>query len=284
MIHFCAVPGCSNHSSRNTSVSYYALPFNNKKLLKIWMHKIGRNNLPINPSTRICSDHFVNAAGHRLRPDEYLSVNIPILSTTVCQAKCQKLPTVRTVAEPTDDTLSEESDKVLSQVADVGVQTSDDLQAFIVRLSQTISSLEEQLLSSKFCLENISRDDDKILFYTGFPNYATLKVCYDYLGPAVDNLTYWGSKRDCQSKCHGRNRSLPPMEEFNMVLVRLRLGLSKKILLIGSMYPYPLFQEYVAHGSHFYTCNLRNCLCGHLEIWSEVTCQSPLKTRIHPLE
>ena len=116
------------------------------------------------------------------------------------------------------------------QVADVGVQVSDDSQATIVRLSKTISSLEEQLHASKFCLENISKDDDKVLFYTGFPNYTALKVCYNYLGPAVDNLTYWGSKRDSQSKCHGRNRLLPPIEEFYMVLVRLRLGLFEKDL------------------------------------------------------
>lgn len=230
MVHFCAVPGCSNRSNRNTSVSYYALPLKNKKLLKIWIHKIGRNNLPINASTRICSDHFVNAAGRRLQPDEYSSVNIPILSTTPCQVKPRKPPTSRPV-EPTDETPSEESDEeVPLQVADVGVQASDDSQATIVRLSQAISSLEEQLHASKFCLENISDDDVKVLFYTGFPNYATLKICYDYLGPAVDNLTYWGSKRNCQSTCHGRNRSLLPIEEFYMILVRLRLGLFEKDL------------------------------------------------------
>ena len=132
--------------------------------------------------------------------------------------------------EPIDETTSEESNEVSLQVADVGVQASDDSQATIVRLSQTISNLEEQLHASKFCLENISKDDDKVLFYTGFPNYTALKVCYNYLGPAVDNLTYWGSKTDSQSKCHGRNRLLLPVEEFYMVLVKLRLGLFEKDL------------------------------------------------------
>ena len=95
--------------------------------------------------------------------------------------------------EPIDEATSEESNEESLQLADVGVQASDDSQATIVRLSQTISTLEEQLHASKFCLENICKDDDKVLFYTGFPNYAALKVCYDYLGPAVDNLIYWGS-------------------------------------------------------------------------------------------
>ena len=63
MVHFCAVPGCSNRYGKDTLVSFYALPLKNKRLLKIWIHKIGRKDLPINSSTRICSDHFVNAAG-----------------------------------------------------------------------------------------------------------------------------------------------------------------------------------------------------------------------------
>ena len=150
MVHFCTVPGCSNRSNRNTSVSFYALPLKNKKLLKIWIHKIGRSNLPINKSTRICSDHFVNAAGRRLRPDEYPSINIPILSTTslACQAKPRKSPKLRT-EEHTDENLSEESDEeLLLQVADVSVQASDDSQATIVRLSQTIS-LSTVVLNSR---------------------------------------------------------------------------------------------------------------------------------------
>ena len=110
--------------------------------------------------------------------------------------------------EPTKEESYEELKEVSLQVADVGVQVSDDSQATIVRLSQSISNLEEQLYASKFCLESTSKDNDKVLFYTGFPNYTTLKVCYNYLGPAVDNLTYWGSKRDSQLKWHGRNRLL----------------------------------------------------------------------------
>ena len=39
----------------------------------------------------------------------------------------------------------------------------------------------------------------KYHFYTGFPNYAALKISYDYLGPAIDNLIYWGSD-DSSSK------------------------------------------------------------------------------------
>ena len=76
----------------------------------------------------------------------------------VCRAKPQKPPTLRSTAvEPIDEATSEESNEESLQLADVGVQVSDDSQATIVRLSQTISSLEEQLHASKFCLENICK-------------------------------------------------------------------------------------------------------------------------------
>ena len=44
----------------------------------------------------------------------------------------------------------------------MGVQASNDSQATIIRLSQTIFSLEQELHASKFCLGNTSNDDDKI--------------------------------------------------------------------------------------------------------------------------
>ncbi len=70
-----------------------------------------------------------------------------------------------------------------------------------------------------------------IHFYTGFSNYSTLKVVYEFLGPAVNLLNYWGSEIAGETKSpHGRNRLLPPMEEYFLVLVRIRLGLFEKDL------------------------------------------------------
>ena len=84
MVHFCAVPGCSDCSSADALISHYALPLKSKLLKDLGTYKIGRRKLPINANTRICSNHFVNAAGRQLQPDEYPIVSIPILSTTVC--------------------------------------------------------------------------------------------------------------------------------------------------------------------------------------------------------
>ena len=68
---FCCVPGCSKRYERDKDVSFHCLPLNNKKLLKVWIHKIGRKNLPVNTSTRVCIRHFIGSKGRKLRPDEY---------------------------------------------------------------------------------------------------------------------------------------------------------------------------------------------------------------------
>ena len=174
------------------------------------MHKIGRKSLPINGSTRVCSDHFVNAAGRLLRPDEYPMVNLPVLHITASQAKPRKPPAVRAV-EPVDTSPNtsdeEESSEEMPIMADAKIQVSDDSKNVIAELSKKISCLEEQLHASKFCLANICEDDNKVLFYTGFPNYATLKVCYDYLGPVVHKLIYWGSKKDAPQHLRSMERA-----------------------------------------------------------------------------
>ena len=116
MVHFCAVPGCSNQSNREVDRSYFGLPLHNKVLLKTWIHKIGRVNLPINANTRICSDHFVSAAKRKLQPDEYLTLSLPVRSHTTT-IKPIRPPTARTIPEP----LCEDNDEEASVV----VETSD---------------------------------------------------------------------------------------------------------------------------------------------------------------
>ena len=65
MVHFCTVPGCSNRSDREMQLSFHRLP-RDKKVLKQWVHKIGRAQIAISESTRVCSEHFVNSRGRKL--------------------------------------------------------------------------------------------------------------------------------------------------------------------------------------------------------------------------
>ena len=48
------------------------------------------------------------------------------------------------------------------------MQTKDDSQAVIEELKGRIMRLEEITVTSKFCIENVAKDDQLIMFYTGF--------------------------------------------------------------------------------------------------------------------
>ena len=131
-MHFCVVPGCSNDSVSHPNLSFHRLPLKKKSLLKMWMHKIGRKNLPLNSNSRVCSNHFINSTGrNRLRRDEFPTENLPSLPTQVT----------------------------------------------------SVASL-------KFCLHNKAVCNN-LSYYIVFTSVETWNACYEYLGPAVRNLTYW---------------------------------------------------------------------------------------------
>ena len=111
--------------------------------------------------------------------------------------------------------------------------TGDDveqLQQKVEALTQEVCSLKKQVVSLRFSLQSISMDDKKVVFYTGFPTYASLEVCFEFLRPSVHELMYWNGQKLPDAKVIHRQRTLPPMEEFFLVLVRLRLGILEQDL------------------------------------------------------
>ena len=89
------------------------------------------------------------------------------------------------------------------------------------------SSLKEK---EHLRLNNIKDDDEKIKFYTGFSSFTVLMICFKFLGDASSKLNYWGTSSTETKTSKGRKRMLSPLEEFFLVLVRLRLGLFEQDL------------------------------------------------------
>ena len=95
-----------------------------------------------------------------------------------------------------------------------------------VLLSSSIIHEGTQTTPPPFCIEDIADNNDLILFYTGFNNYRRLIICYEFLGTSVHHLKYWGSKSKASSvETRGTSRALTPLNEFFLVLCRLRCGL-----------------------------------------------------------
>ena len=75
-----------------------------------------------------------------------------------------------------------------------------------------------------FRIEQIADEDSLIRFYTGFASYSLLLNFYEFLGPSVYRLTYWG---DQARKTNRRRKVMPlsPLNQLFLTLVKLKLNL-----------------------------------------------------------
>ena len=85
---------------------------------------------------------------------------------------------------------------------------------------------------SPFNIEMIADSKELVHFYTGFDDYDNLMICYNFLGPwhCVRNLQYWGKDQRLTNDSRGATCTLSPLNEFFLVLCRLRLGLLEQDL------------------------------------------------------
>jgi len=79
-----------------------------------------------------------------------------------------------------------------------------------------------------FRIEQVKHDDRLVRFYTGFITYYIFLAFFNFLGPVVHKLNYWGSKEGSHVRIH--QRKLDPENQLFMVLVKLRLNLKTKDL------------------------------------------------------
>ena len=135
--------------------------------------------------------------------------------------------------------------KSVSSVATSTDVRGEDIDALVKEcelLRSKLSESESKLKSAQLRISSVEYDDKMIQFYTGFSSYKLLKACFHFLGPAVENLNYWGQGKDVEtnndaldgsdknSQSKGRHRTLCPIDEFFLVMIRLRLGLLEKDL------------------------------------------------------
>ena len=100
------------------------------------------------------------------------------------------------------------------------------LVAHIEVLEAENKTLRHKLSSQKpkhFRLENIASNNSLVRFYTGFQSYEILLLFFEFLGPSVNELHYWGSK---SSTGRRRRMKLDPLNQLLLTLMKLRLNLS----------------------------------------------------------
>ena len=164
---------------------------------------------------------------------------------------------------------------------DAETQTEPEVGSEVAELRQQILELKaklEVLQKQLFTVDRFKDDDSSVRFYTGFPNWHTMSVVYNYLNPGVEgeNITYWLSQsnltvpadfyedeeKEEPSRKRGRSRSLRPIDEFFVVLCRLRQGLPEEHLA-------HLFQVSVSTISRLFITwiNFMFLRLGQINIW-----------------
>ena len=177
-----------------------------------------------------------------LRLDEVPSLKLPVLPTQVAPSQPRRQILRSTPREPSDKefSLADVSYCDAATNTDLTGASLESLEGQVRQLKERVAQLEHECEGLKakqpFRLRNISADDTKVRFYTGFSSMAALMVCFNFLGPSVNTLNYWSSTSASGAPEHqikstkGRPRLLSPLEEFFLVLVRLRLGLFEQDL------------------------------------------------------
>ena len=144
---------------------------------------------------------------------------------------CDMIPS--TFLESTSSTISpschEESNESARSLAENTEQKLQHLQAKYDSLQKKYHSDIKAMENKLFRMERFIGSDHDFKFYTGFPDYTTFKVFFDYLSPACNTLIYHGSDtgilHSAEKRKRAKARSTIPEQELFMVLARLRCGL-----------------------------------------------------------
>jgi len=212
---------------------------------------------------RICSRHFLHgdpsnvpsldigkrfASPKKINTDRGMralkrAARSPSLSFITTKSKCSSTPlssqassvTVPTIESTTDEEPMSVWEPLLSDysIHQLPEQNSDKesstaLAAQVELLEAETTYLISQIGSNKvplhFRIEQISGDSAFVRFYTGFASYSLLLNFFEFLGPAVYQLNYWG---DQTRKTNRRRKIMPlsPLNQFFLTLVKLKLNL-----------------------------------------------------------
>ena len=237
MVHSCIIDGCKNRSNKEDckGVKFFRLPLRNEELLETWLLLICRRRHEVTANTRICSDHFINGVK---RSDSDVPQIFPwqksmsVTSDTqltpsakIYHDHCYCLPHYQPSSYLTPITTS---DTVCLHTPPPPPTTTTDIDTPTVMTTDASTITDSSHYSAiSFQIELFIHNDEAINFYTGFENYQVLAAFFKFLGDDINHLQYVGSssKSTTHAEARGTPRALSPLNEFFLVLCRLRCAL-----------------------------------------------------------
>lgn len=203
------VLGYSHQSNWDKHLSFYGLPLSNKPLLTQRIHVIGYAN------------QQVSRKEARIR---WSSLQESAMFANQSENTCCRRSIVRHKVDADDSSMSELESVVFegkndSHTREVGVNTKgDELTAELEKIVELKSHKFFHLAGCRIWCQSI--------FLYRFP-YAHWKPVLN-LGSSCFSTEYRDSERVFQSSNKGRPWGLPPLAEFFLTMMRLRLGLPKQ--------------------------------------------------------
>ena len=208
----CSIPGCTSRSDKEDSrhLSFHGLP-KDPSLQHQWLASIKRP-ITISKHTRVCSLHFSGGVKSAASPIPTL---FPWNVSAVIPRSASKERLPLPLPVPKRPKLEDQLYEAL-----------DEAQGEINTRDKRIEELEQEVVSMRveaFGLQRFAGSDSDILFYTGLPTYLILMSVFRFIEPLLSQLNYRPESESVYIR--GHHRALPPVDEFFMVLLRLRLAL-----------------------------------------------------------
>ena len=226
MVNVCVVCGVrqSSETTAKAIVYHHIPPQNQARKRKKWLEGLQLQENEVSGATRVCSKHFRDSV-----PYATLGKS---MGEYVDPTKRRRLTRTPLPLPPTTSTPTE-------------VESSPDSRIHCVNciaLQTEIKQMQDALVKSKFGIHTLEGDDSLTRFYTGFPSFGVFSAFYAFLGPSVNQLTYWGTDEP-KSKNASRTK-LHPMDQLLMTLMRLRLNLEEQDLAIRFEISQPTVSKY----------------------------------------
>ena len=178
----------------------------------------------LTPQMSSCSAHCVTPGAPSVTPEPQSAlVETPLIATLG-----EQLDSDYTIHElPTDDVLSESECSTLTSTVPGSANALPDQNAEVIvntALLTRIEALESEnkqlkertsttSCRQKLTISDIATNDGLVKLYTGFQCHEDFMAFYEFLGPAVDELTYWGERKFTRKR--QRKRKLSSLDQLH---------------------------------------------------------------------
>ena len=240
MVNVCIVCGIrQNQPTKLKGITFYRLPPSGK-LRQKWLQSLQLEGTCVSNATRVCSKHFRDGIPYATLGEKFEEHVDPTKRRIISRKSPDK---ATSGSEPAEESTVN------------AVQSSMECSR-CSELVQELQQLKAALANTHFGIHSIQEDDSLISYYTGFPTYKVLQSFFEFLGPSVHKLTYWGSNKPETCSRDISRTKLSPMDQLLLTLMRLRLNLEELDLAIRFKISQPTVSRYFITWVSFLYCHL----------------------------